>query len=1008
MENSNNLILIDEKDREDAKALTQSFARDDVKSRAYINALGAELCIKYFKSEQISDETSYNIHCIRKFLEEFDISDVMLSNIHVDVRVITDENKIFVPISHFKYNITPDVYIVLKMLEDKSGAELLGYFEPKTVNKTAKNDKYYFVEKEDLSAPSTLKDFIANFSGRSTDRELTEEIVQKAEFLMVSMADNNAGEAEKKELFSYLKNSAELRNKFIEFENGEMLFYKAANEIGLKDNDGEGSRVQAVWEENAKDLSELNIEDIAGVTDEILSGNGDNGDRVPATIGAGVAGAAAVSAALVQNGAGEGLASGIGSTIAAGQDALNLASELAGNILNSANNNNPSPANSSDFDFGESDLSSTFEAFQDGSSDFSQGSDELIFENNDDYSSDDLVFENNDDYGDEIIFENNDDNDYYGEPAPKTGSGSSTSPAGGPPRIAATMNTPISEATELVSLDAIKGNMLPPENKAFVNFEEQENLISNAQFKQFVEDVGEKPVAPTDESVVSALDFNNVKSAPKTNDNENVSDMLPKLDGIDEDSFDIPENSGQDATMNLDEIPLSDVPLPDNMTNDFKSTDFAKDISEITVEPPIKQDVKPENTVSEEVSNLDFNSIKDLSEETSCAGNEVADIPQSTMQDEPEITEEYRKEGEPPANFDSLPNQEIDEAAAAEIVDVAERELFGTKSSSELSDEDSIPALEPSEGIFPSENTPPASTVFEDPIPTISEDYHESPELSLIYNDNATNTVENAVLGESLDYDATENYSFTSKPAVDMKKIAPLVAAVVVIVLGVSIVGLLGSRHKNSVANADDTLLQTSPDNEAVMPSPEVGNPDAMNEGMIPPATPPSDADTTGTLSTMEDQASQAAQMNKDARQAAVQDMKNSINQQQQQAKSSQKPITRSNVATIKNISWSVPDYLSYSDNIKKYLQTAGKSIKLSLSSDLLLTDDYIYSNKVSVALKMSKDGTIQSSSIVKSSGSEQVDNLVLQNIKSTLNVIKPPSGEVPTPTFKLGLTISL
>ena len=92
MGNNENLILIDEKDREEARALTQSFVRSDVKSRAYINALGAELCQKYFRDENISDETTYNIHCIRKFLEEFDISDVKMSNIHVDVRVITDEN----------------------------------------------------------------------------------------------------------------------------------------------------------------------------------------------------------------------------------------------------------------------------------------------------------------------------------------------------------------------------------------------------------------------------------------------------------------------------------------------------------------------------------------------------------------------------------------------------------------------------------------------------------------------------------------------------------------------------------------------------------------------------------------------------------------------------------------------------------------------------------------------------------------------------------------------------
>ena len=106
-------------------------------------------------------------------------------------------------------------------------------------------------------------------------------------------------------------------------------------------------------------------------------------------------------------------------------------------------------------------------------------------------------------------------------------------------------------------------------------------------------------------------------------------------------------------------------------------------------------------------------------------------------------------------------------------------------------------------------------------------------------------------------------------------------------------------------------------------------------------------------------------------------------------------------------MSWEVPDYLSYSDNIKKYLQTAGKSIKLTLSSDLLLVSEYAYSNQMKIDLKLSSDGNIKASNIVKSSGSDQIDKIVLQTVKDTLNVIKPATGEVPTPDFRLALIIN-
>ena len=96
------LIYIEENDKKEARILTQSFANAETKSRAYINALGANLGMKYLALENINNGKTYNLHSIHKILEEMDISDIMLSNIHIDVRVIFDENLIFIPKSHFE------------------------------------------------------------------------------------------------------------------------------------------------------------------------------------------------------------------------------------------------------------------------------------------------------------------------------------------------------------------------------------------------------------------------------------------------------------------------------------------------------------------------------------------------------------------------------------------------------------------------------------------------------------------------------------------------------------------------------------------------------------------------------------------------------------------------------------------------------------------------------------------------------------------------------------------
>ena len=73
----------------------------------------------------------------------------------------------------------------------------------------------------------------------------------------------------------------------------------------------------------------------------------------------------------------------------------------------------------------------------------------------------------------------------------------------------------------------------------------------------------------------------------------------------------------------------------------------------------------------------------------------------------------------------------------------------------------------------------------------------------------------------------------------------------------------------------------------------------------------------------------------------------------------------------------------------------------------MLLVNEYTYSNQVKVDLKLANNGTLKDSKIVKSSGSKEVDEIVLRTVKETLNVVKPATGEVPTPEFRLALIIN-
>ena len=224
------LIYIEQENKTEAEFMSRSFVTSDIKNRAYINALGAELILKYLSSEGVDVNNVHNLHSISKILEKIDISDIELPNIHIDVRVVFDENQIFIPKSHFELDILPDVYAVLKLAKDFTYVEFLGYFSPKLINKKNQNKDYYFIEKEKLSSPNTFTKFVKDFAGM-TSKNISQDEILRGRELSIAMADHNITDEEQKELISLLLQSDELRDSVLEFDNFETLSYSVGSNM---------------------------------------------------------------------------------------------------------------------------------------------------------------------------------------------------------------------------------------------------------------------------------------------------------------------------------------------------------------------------------------------------------------------------------------------------------------------------------------------------------------------------------------------------------------------------------------------------------------------------------------------------------------------------------------------------------------------------------------------------------------------------------------------------------
>lgn len=95
---------------------------------------------------------------------------------------------------------------------------------------------------------------------------------------------------------------------------------------------------------------------------------------------------------------------------------------------------------------------------------------------------------------------------------------------------------------------------------------------------------------------------------------------------------------------------------------------------------------------------------------------------------------------------------------------------------------------------------------------------------------------------------------------------------------------------------------------------------------------------------------------------------------------------------TVSKVSWEVASNIT-NDEQKKFLQTAGKSVRLNLQNDLLLSSGAAVNNRVKFDMRFLRDGNLESVTVSESSGTKAVDEVIKQSIENTLRYMRPPKN---------------
>ena len=1157
------IIYIENENKTEAEFMSRSFVKKEVKNRAYINALGAELASKYLASEGIDTTETHNLHSISKILEKIDVADIMLPNIHIDVRVVFDENQIFIPKSHAKLGIEPDIYLAMKLSPDFKFVEFLGYFEPARINKNKQNSDYYFIEKEKLSSPEKLTQYIKNFTG-NTDKGISEEDTLRARELFISMADHNISQEEEQELINLLILSNSLRDSILEFDNFETLSYSVGSSFASKleelpagepvltidenladseSNDEQPEENETENSEEEENLAEENIEEQEVATDLDFSSTDEDiildesffeddttaeeedlmnsttnvdqpeeeptpivteethveedilpiqdnveenldmdvdvdldmdssidldnieedtptenetpkeeakteqpkdedplskivGDALKKTIETATTAAAAGAAATAISGAAEANVAGTAST-----EAMKLAG-VAGDIVEdvvkknlesqhtnldkidyakTTTNANDVPEHIAAYDLSNAKIEADLEAEKAGQADAPTDLTELkaIDTNSKGYEN---IEQEAVDFGN---IEGGPVEEFRPETTENLEDLSHISAINSPTTPVEDLDIKlteekINEANNLSDLNfdnsTIDINADGTSSIDNLNFDlglennSDENLVDIGMTNELVIDNNNKSEEP-----ISFDDFNQDLTEDSTM--EDLSDAM-----LDETTFDTTttedvQTSTQEETQAVEELTTEedlttkedfdtlpsleedDILLDEDTTSNVESfethTTLEDDIldsdfitEEETTEPSMNEentDTDNEESVDDflaELSGDEDNTTSLESDMDTLLSIEDTQIPEETDADFAELDELddldlTTTEESQTVEEHIQPEQNSDEELNLDdLTEIEDTPIETTNAENTTTEEDLITEPEQTEKAFAvRENSIAISDktfrVGEIPIDINNPEVQnfEGPEqLESLYNED---NVPGAALLQTPGRLGSARGNNSSKVGLG---IGLGIAGIIIVLAMVGVIGFTVSK-------------MLKPSEETPQPITDDATPTSTDNGVT-------DANTLNI--------DQNNVVNMDETTNTPQTQQPLTPTKKQQAKSTApatvvpknvqaKKIGATSFIEVKKLSWEVPDYISYNGNFRQYFQSAGKSLKLALTSDLLLATDFTYTDQVRVSVTFNQDGSFKESRMLLSSGSKQVDDIVLRTVNQTLSVLKAP-----------------
>ncbi len=954
-----------------AKLISSPIKNEKQRKRAFAAIVALDSLADYLLTQKITVSITKSLFKVAPVNEEFELADVYYNNWNIDVRITTDEGYISIPKSHFSYDISPDIYVGIKVSKDLSTAEFVGYVEPQDIDKNIESGEYYMVPTETMSDVKTFVDKIKK-QNSSVKQEENHEIFYQH---YIAYLEKELDTLSRKAFIKHLVSCPECRSNFVEFydfesivknftgkselfedhtlsivsgKEAELPQYENKEEVIVfeddeeKITDNENDILNELFAENTADEiinnDESEIDDSVSINETTHSENGsDNITPSVVSMGAIVVGAAAAGIATASTTA---AIQSSTNAITAVAEASGAVAEIVSSTAEIVDALSKTPKDTDLIKVDELNPLLEEEKLHDEFAIIDEHEETLEFIEDSSLDIDSEILEINDEIASTI------DN--------------------------SSLDLEIAEET-LVDEDHFTLSEIEPQE----DFIADEESGFNLEFQDFEDSLAEQVdemYEELDKAEEESIEFNseaevsdlNIETIDdeygllEANEEDNFEELFGEIetDSIDPEISELVKEAEAESVNNIeDDITVEDLDqIAENIDvlNDFNSTeeelydeeishhdDFgATEIQELELEED--SFIKPYSVMNNEQTKIeddnDYNFVSNEIQEYDITENKEENIILSEDQNNTFITTEpfeisIQEENEEISN---------NEDNFASFINEGKELIQENETDNDLNQEENFISL---------------STQQEELSPTTSED---SNNLKLLYE---TNDSEEQI----------EDLINKSDSLSILKDKRVIIASCIVgcLILSSIFGAIAGSKKQNNNSNSSQP---SSEQLQGTVPQPE-------STGIIDP-------------STMNDENMDPQNLSRTSSAYEHKDMDKVMSN-----------VFDSNPSTVSitKISWEVPQSIAKNEAFAKYLQIAGKNLQINLKNDLINATEFTYNDNTKIALSIGDDNKIRKLEVINSSGSDQIDQIVLQSIKETLKYINVPQTTQVAPNSSNG-----